>query len=107
MRGTGGRGKPGRMGAGANLSEAGTARGFHKRKSMRKGEGRYGGYPTLPYPAPRRLAVFWLFALSRAHAGPRAGQHDAHLVLAPGTWHPVNRLVSCLAWLTVRCPRRR
>lgn len=101
MRGTGGRGKPGRMGAGANLSEAGTARGFHKRKSMRKGEGRYGGFS-----APRCLAVSWLFAVLRAHAGPRTGQHDTHLVLAPGTWNPVHHSVSCLAWLTVRCPRR-
>ncbi len=43
VRGAGGRGKPGRMGAGAGgMLDAGHARSFHKRKSMRKGDGRYG-----------------------------------------------------------------
>ncbi|KAK9837425.1 hypothetical protein WJX81_001540 [Elliptochloris bilobata] len=41
VRGAGGRGKPGgRMNTGAVL-DAGHARSFHKRKSMRKGDGRY------------------------------------------------------------------
>lgn len=43
VRGAGGRGKPGRVGAGAGgMLDAGHARSFHKRKSMRKGDGRYG-----------------------------------------------------------------
>ena len=43
VRGAGGRGKPGRIGAGAGgMLDAGHARSFHKRKSMRKGDGRYG-----------------------------------------------------------------
>ncbi len=48
MRGTGGRGKPGRMGMPAGgQPDAGAVRGFHKRKSARKVDGRYGT-PSLP-----------------------------------------------------------
>jgi hypothetical protein len=85
MRGTGGRGKPGRMGMPAGgQPDAGAVRGFHKRKSARKVDGRYGARPPSPALCSGRGEAL---AASRGRRGGLEGRYAgcACRLLPPST----------------------